>query len=135
MPLQWTNITIYAGHITQEQTQVQSLGQDDPLEEETATHSSILAWKSPWTEEPSGLQSMGCYELDATEQLSTHARHRMILTTVLHDGQLPECEMHNCRYRRTMYMEGRLQVILRFSTLQMVGGPGPQLFKSQLYTN
>ena len=38
---------------------VQSLGQGDPLEKEMATHSSILAWKIPWTEEPHGLQSMG----------------------------------------------------------------------------
>ena len=38
---------------------VQSLSRDDPLEKETATHSSILAWKIPWTEEPRGLQSMG----------------------------------------------------------------------------
>ena len=38
---------------------VQSLGQEDPLEKETATHSSILAWKIPWMEEPGGLQSMG----------------------------------------------------------------------------
>ena len=38
---------------------VQSLGQEDPLEEEMATHSSILAWRIPWTEEPGGLQSMG----------------------------------------------------------------------------
>ena len=37
---------------------VQSLGWEDPLEEEMATHSSILAWKSPWTEEPGRLQSM-----------------------------------------------------------------------------
>ena len=36
-----------------------SLGQEDPLERETATHSSILAWEMPWTEEPGGLQSMG----------------------------------------------------------------------------
>ena len=36
-----------------------SLGQEDPLEEEMATHSSIIAWKIPWTEEPSGLQSLG----------------------------------------------------------------------------
>ena len=40
-------------------TQVQSPGQEDPLEEEMATHSSILAWEIPWTEEPGGLQSMG----------------------------------------------------------------------------
>ena len=39
--------------------QVPSLGQEDPLEEGMATHSSILAWKIPWTEEPGGLQSMG----------------------------------------------------------------------------
>ena len=41
------------------ETQVQSLGEEDPLEKEMATHSSILAWRIPWTEEPSGLQSMG----------------------------------------------------------------------------
>ena len=40
-------------------TLVQSLGWEDPLEKETATHSSILAWRIPWTEEPGGLQSMG----------------------------------------------------------------------------
>ena len=38
---------------------VQSLGQEEPQEKGMATHSSILAWKSPWTEEPGGLQSMG----------------------------------------------------------------------------
>ena len=42
-----------------QETWVQSLGQDDPLEEEMATHSSILACKTPWTEEPGGLESMG----------------------------------------------------------------------------
>ena len=41
------------------ETQIQSLGQEDPLEEEMATHSSVLAWKIPWTEEPGGLQSKG----------------------------------------------------------------------------
>ena len=39
--------------------QVQSLGWEDPLQEETATHSNIFARKIPWTEEPSGLQSLG----------------------------------------------------------------------------
>ena len=42
-----------------QETQVQSLGQEDPLEEEMATHSSILAQEVPWTEEPGGLQFMG----------------------------------------------------------------------------
>ena len=41
-----------------QEVQVQSLGQEDPLEEEMATHCSLLAWKIPWTEEPGGLQSM-----------------------------------------------------------------------------
>ena len=41
------------------ETQGQSLGQENPLEKEMATHSSIRAWKIPWTEEPDGLQSMG----------------------------------------------------------------------------
>ena len=41
------------------ETQVQSLGREDPLEKEMATHSSILAYKIPWTEEPGGLQSIG----------------------------------------------------------------------------
>ena len=42
-----------------EETQVQSLGQEDPLEKETATHFSILAWETPWIEEPGELESMG----------------------------------------------------------------------------
>ena len=44
---------------TVRETQVQSLGQEDPLEKEMATHSSTLAWKIPWTEESGRLQSMG----------------------------------------------------------------------------
>ena len=46
--------------------QVQSVGQEDPLEKAMATHSSILAWSIPWTEEPDRLQSMGSRELDMT---------------------------------------------------------------------
>ena len=42
-----------------QETQVQSLGWEDPLKKEMATHSSILAWRIPWTKEPDGLQSMG----------------------------------------------------------------------------
>ena len=46
--------------------QVQSLGQEDPLEESMATHSSVLAWRIPWTEEPGRLQSLGHKESDMT---------------------------------------------------------------------
>ena len=42
-----------------QETLVEALGQEDPLEEEMATHSNIFAWEIPWTEEPGGLQSMG----------------------------------------------------------------------------
>ena len=43
--------------------QVGSLGQEDPLEEGMATHSSILAWRIPWTEKPGGLQSIGLHRV------------------------------------------------------------------------
>ena len=49
-----------------QETQVQSLGWEDPLEKEMATHSSIFAWGIPWTEKPGGLQSLGLQELDMT---------------------------------------------------------------------
>ena len=50
-----------------QETWVQSLGQEDPLEEGMATCSSILDWRIPWTEEPDGLQPMGPKALDVTE--------------------------------------------------------------------
>ena len=49
-----------------QETQVQSLGQKDPLEKEMATYSSVLPWKIPWTEESSGLQSVGLQALETT---------------------------------------------------------------------
>ena len=49
-----------------QEMQVRSLGQEDPLEEKVASHSSILAWRISWTEEPGGLQSMGSQESDTT---------------------------------------------------------------------
>ena len=52
-----------------QETRVRSLGQEDLLEKKMATHSKILAWEIPWTEEPGGLQSMGSQELDATEAI------------------------------------------------------------------
>ena len=54
-----------------QETRVQSLGQEDPLEAEMATRSSILAWRIPWTEEPDGLQSMG----------SQTIRHNLVTST------------------------------------------------------
>ena len=54
-------------HLPMQETQVRTLGQEDPLKKEMATHSSILAWEISWTEEPGRLQSMGSQELDRTE--------------------------------------------------------------------
>ena len=51
---------------------VQSPGREDPLEKEMAAHSSILAWKIPWTEELCGLQSMGLQESDATQRVNNN---------------------------------------------------------------
>ena len=52
-------VQIVKNLLVMQETWVRSLGQEDPLEEEMTTHSSILAWEIPWTEEPGGLQSMG----------------------------------------------------------------------------
>ena len=57
-----------------QETQVQFLGQEDPLEKEMATHSNILAWRIPWTEEPGGLQPMG----------SQRVRHNGVTNTHIH---------------------------------------------------
>ena len=54
-----------------QETRVRSLGQEDPLDEEMAIHSSILAWKTSWTEEP-GYSPWARKELDTTEGLNTH---------------------------------------------------------------
>ena len=56
-----------------EETWVQFLGQEDPLEEGMATHCSSLAWRIPWTEQPGGLQSMGLHQkLDTLWQLNNN---------------------------------------------------------------
>ena len=53
-----------------QETQVQSLGQKDPLEEKMATHLSILAWGIPWTEEPGGLQFIGSQRVSNTTEVT-----------------------------------------------------------------
>ena len=53
-----------------QEMQVQSLGQEDPLEKEMATHCSILAWRIPWTEEPGRPEFIESKESDMTDQLS-----------------------------------------------------------------
>ena len=72
------SLTLWASLVAQslknlpaiQETWVQFLDQEDPLEKEMAIHSSILAWRIPWTEEPGRLLFMGSQELDMTEQLT-----------------------------------------------------------------
>ena len=70
--------------LAMQETRVRSLGWEDPLEKGMATHSSILAWRIPWTEEPGRLQSV---ELDRTERTHTHnlekKSHKQIKTPSL----------------------------------------------------
>ena len=62
-----------------QETWVQSLGQEAPLEKVMATHSSILAWRIPWTEEPGRLQSMGLQRAGQDWATKTHKGHLQIL--------------------------------------------------------
>ncbi|CAI9165442.1 unnamed protein product [Rangifer tarandus platyrhynchus] len=72
---------------------VRSLGQEDPLKKEMATHSSIFAWKIPWSEEPGRLQPKVHKELDTTEATQRlHARARAHTHTHTH-GQVYDCSM------------------------------------------
>ena len=70
-----------------QETQVQSLGWEDPLEKDMATHSSILAWKIPWTEEPGRPQSMELQESDMTQRLHQATRNQFWEKT----GQSKNC--------------------------------------------
>ena len=67
---------------TMQETQVQSLGWEDPLEKWMAIHSSILAWRSPWTEEPGGLQSMGLHRVGHDWETSTFTFKHIYLRNV-----------------------------------------------------
>ena len=81
-----------------QETRVQSLGGEDPLEEDMATHFSILAWRFPWTEEPGGLQSLGLQRVKKGQtwlkQFSTHA-HKPFWST-----------WSNCHLREVVFVLG-----------------------------
>ena len=68
-------------------TQVRSLGREDALEKEMATHSSILAWRVPWTEEPGGLQSTGL-QSQTTEQLNNNKEATCCIGFSIREGRL-----------------------------------------------
>ena len=85
-----------------------SLGQEDPLEKGKVTHSSILAWRISWTEEPDGLQSTCCKEWDTTEQLTHTHRAKMdqwfLRTLIMTDNKIMIALMilmYSCRFYLT----------------------------------
>ena len=76
--------------LAMQETQVQSLSQEDPLEKEMATCSSILAWRIPWTVSLASYSSWGCKELDTTDLLThTHVVNLSILVTYKVEGIWP----------------------------------------------
>ena len=110
------------------ETQVQSLGGGDPLEDGMATHSSILAWRIPWTEEPGRLQPLGLQSGTQLEQLSMHARGR------IWDPNLNEKRMRNRRKKPCCLMETWLfsgflsqQCWSSWTSKTALGGPAPAL--------
>ena len=72
-----------------QETRVLSLGLEDPLEQGRAIHSSILAWRVPWTEEPGGLQSTGSQESDRTERLALSLHFPTPLFPFYHSDSFP----------------------------------------------
>ena len=66
-----------------QETQVQSLGQEDPLEKGMATHSSILAWRIPWTEEPGELQSIGSQRFGHSLENNTVFKYALLKSIII----------------------------------------------------
>ena len=66
-----------------QETQVQSLGQEDPLEKGMATHSSILAWRIPWTEEPGELQSIGSQRVRHSLENNTVFKYALLKSIII----------------------------------------------------
>ena len=105
-----------------QETWVQSLHQEDSLEKRLAPHSSILAWRIPWTEEPSGLQSMGHKELDMTEKPNFHFHLQYSSVLALHEILCVsswEVIYHTHRYAKyypSMSMDSAFSVIFWMSS-------------------
>ena len=80
MILEWTSLVAWMEKNlpVMQKTQVQSLDQDGPLEKGMATHSSIIAWRIPWTEKPGGLQSMGSQRVRHGQVTFTFTHFRMV---------------------------------------------------------
>ena len=103
-----------------QKTWVQSLGQEDPLEESMATHSSILAWKTPWTEEPNGLPSMG-------SQRVRHERVQMAVVLEWSDSVYPRL----CVNSHTSILESVVSTHVFLPHYRSVSGPGQKRFSAE----
>ena len=66
-------VSVVKNPSAKQETWIRDLGQENPLEEGMATHSNILTWRIPWTEQPTGYSPWGHKKSDMTEQLSMHA--------------------------------------------------------------
>ena len=94
------------------ETWVQSLGQEDPLEKEMAIHSSTIAWKIPWTEEPSRLQSMG----------SQRVRHDFTFTFTFAGSRIL-VDSFLFQYLRDIKLQLLLLLLSRFSRVRLCATP------------
>ena len=86
------------------ETWVRSLGQEDPLEKQMATQSSVLAWRIAWTEEPGGLQSWGHKESDTTERLNSNTCSSHLLCVFTHKTRTQRlcCSFHRITEDRVL---------------------------------
>ena len=107
----WTtsHVSIWASLVAQmvknlptiQETQVQFLGQEDPLEKRMATHSNILAWKIPWTEEPSRPQSMGLWTVGQNWMTNTSTceyLNQNLVWIFIYSKQLSTCKINIYEY-------------------------------------
>ena len=107
--------------------QVLSLSREDPLEEEMATHSSILAWKIPWTEEPGGLQSVGLPRIrhDYSNLACTHTctlKHVFVPYSFLWLGNIPLCGYTGLEKKFVRVLNFLANPILHFINYSSVNG-------------
>ena len=93
------------------ETWVQSLGQEDPLEKEMATHSSILACRIPWREEPGGLQSTGSQRVGHNRQTNTHTCMYISILNIVPSGSSSQFEVI-CLFKQILTLKIMKQCLL-----------------------
>ena len=115
-----------------QETWVQSLAQEDALKKGMATHSSILAWRIPWTEEPGGLESMGHKELDTTKWLTFFIKQSRVYSSTLYNHLSSATFYH--RYIRFL-LQWLLFQINRILELKETSPINPLVSKMRSYSS